>query len=147
MRVNWGYGITAVYTMFAGATLSFVVFAISHPAELVSADYYEQAVAHDRHAAATERAAELGDAVTARVVDAGVAITVPRQPEDSELSGSATLYRASNAGQDRTWPLAVNARGEQILPTAGLASGRWTLKLGWRSGDRDFYAERSVSLP
>lgn len=148
MRLNWGHGVAAVYTTFATATLWFVVFAIGHPAELVSADYYERAVEHDSHAAAVGRTAALAEAVTARVdADGRVTIAVPRQSPADAITGRAMLYRASSAGDDKSYPLALDPNGQQTLPTTGLPSGHWTLKLQWQTGGHDYYAERPVILP
>lgn len=148
MRLNWGHAITAVYTCFAVGTMSFVVFAVHHPADLVSTDYYAKSLEHDRHAEAVARGSALGDRVSAQVNERGeLVLVLPGTEGANEIQGRATLYRASNASEDRTWSLALDRDGRQILPTAGLSSGRWLLQLEWRSGGVAFYAERPVTLP
>ncbi len=46
-RFNWGWGIAIVYFIFAACTVSFVVFALSTPVDLVRSDYYEESLRQD----------------------------------------------------------------------------------------------------
>jgi hypothetical protein len=149
MRLNWGYGISAVYALFATATLGVVVFAVSHPADLVSADYYARSLKHDGRQAAMARAASVAGGIDSHIQPDGqaLAISLPQGRGGEQVRGEIRLYRASDAGQDRVWPLTLDARGRQLVPTAGLASGRWILQLTWRVDELDFYAERPVFLP
>jgi hypothetical protein len=64
-----------------------------------------------------------------------------------DVSGEVRLYRPSNAGDDRAWPLAIGRDGRQILPTTDLPAGRWIVRLQWNSGGEAYYAERVVILP
>src|SRR5438105_3272117 len=64
ITVNWGVGIAAVYAVFAASTTAFVVFAMKQPVDLVSPDYYAQALKQDAHTDAVMRAAELGSRVS-----------------------------------------------------------------------------------
>jgi hypothetical protein len=59
MRVNWGTAIALVYAIFASGTVGFVAFALQHPVQLVSEDYYGESLAHDSKRAAIENAGQL----------------------------------------------------------------------------------------
>lgn len=158
MRINWGVAITGVYITFAAATLSFVVFAVGRPVELVSADYYEQSLKHDAHRLAIANAEALGDAVRiAAAEDApaidiaiGMPVEMPRSMPVSDIrvvTGTVTLYRPSDRTADRVAPLSLDHEGRQRIRVDGVAHGRWTVKLAWRAGQQDFYRERIVWLP
>ena len=149
MRMNWGHGIATVYAIFAAATVWFVMFAVGHPAELVSADYYAQSLAHDGRQAAAGRAAAVAGQISARVREDGQALVVslPSIGGAERARGNVRLYRPARANDDRAWPLALDAQGHQTVLTAGLPSGRWIMQLDWRIDDVDFYAERPVMLP
>jgi hypothetical protein len=58
-----------------------------------------------------------------------------------------TLYRPSHAAADRVVPLALDVRGEQRVPVAGLESGRWIVKLAWQVQGRHYYREEAVQVP
>jgi hypothetical protein len=150
MRMHWGAAIAAVYITFAGATVSFVVFAVGRPVDLVSADYYEQSLKHDTHMQALANADALGNAVRVVVAEDAPAIDVnvdvtPAQARG--VSGTITLYRPSDRTADRVMPLSLDAEGHQRVVLDGAARGRWVVKLAWREAGQDFYREQAVLLP
>ena len=145
-RVHWGVAVAVFYTAFALSTVGFVVFAMSRDVELVSEDYYARALEHDGHMQAQANGDALGRAVTATVAEGHVLVRVP--PDMASLvRGTATLYRAADAAADRTIALVPAADGTVVIPTTGLASGRWRVKLVWSADGRDYYAERDIRLP
>jgi hypothetical protein len=148
MRMHWGAAIAAVYVTFAGATASFVIFAVGQPVELVSADYYEQSLKHDMHMRAIANADALGSAVrVAAAADApAIDVVLPAAPARG-VTGTVTLYRPSDRTADRVVALALDAEGRQRVAVPGAARGRWVVKMAWRSADRDFYHEQAVLLP
>jgi len=131
-RLHWGLAVAAVYTLFAGSTLGFVVFAVSHPVELVSADYYERALAHDARHAALARAASLGSAVQVAVDPGGSAVVIALPAAHAATAkGLVTLYRPSDVHADRVVAVAPDEAGRQRVPLAGLARGRWLVRVDW----------------
>jgi nitrogen fixation protein FixH len=148
VRFNWGLGVSLAYALFVAATISFVVFALTQPVELVSADYYDQSLTYDSRL----EAARLGDALGAAVQVAsssdgrGLVVSLPPAQADA-AAGTVTLYRPSHAAADRVVPLALDLRGEQRVPVAGLESGRWIVKLTWQVQGRRYYREEAVQVP
>ena len=63
------------------------------------------------------------------------------------MRGTATLYRPSDSHADRTTALMPAVDGTIVIPTVGLASGRWQLRVQWSAGGRDYYFERDLRLP
>lgn len=149
--MNWGAAIAVVYITFATATVSFVVFAVGKPVELVSADYYEQSLQHDAHRQAMANAEALGDALKiAAAEDApAIDISIPAltaQTRALPVTGTVTLYRPSNQTGDRVTPLSVDDEGHQRIDVQGAAPGRWVVKLAWHVGRQAFYREQTVWL-
>jgi hypothetical protein len=148
IKMNWGTAIAAVYVTFAVATLSFVVFAIGRPVELVSADYYEQSLRHDTHMRATANADALGSAVRVAAAEDAAAIDIVMSPAQARgVTGTVTLYRPSDGTADRVAPLSLDALGRQRVVIGSTARGRWVVKLAWRAAGQEFYREQAVSLP
>lgn len=145
IRWHWGTAIAAVYVGFAAATVAFVVFAAGQRVELVSADYYQRALEHDRRMAAVANAAGLGAAFRIEPsADGGSVALVWTQARPEKDAGTVTLYRASDAAFDRRIALAPGEDGRQTIALAGLPSGRWLVQVQWRAGGREFYAEQAV---
>lgn len=148
LRMNWGAGIALVYSLFASATVAFVVFALHTPADLVSADYYQRSLREDEHNAAIRNALALGaGADRARAPgDRALVLTIPRE-QVRDASGVVTLYRASDVRADRHIPLEVDDQGIQRLSLEGLPTGRWIAKVEWTSGGLPYYLEQPVVTP
>jgi len=146
-RLHWGIAVAVVYTLFAGSTVGFVVFALSRPVELVSADYYERSLAHDARQAALARATALGDGVRVEPDARGDALTIALPPAHAAATGRVTLYRPSDIHADRTVPLALDAAGQQRVPLTGLARGRWLLRLEWTAAGIAYAREQALNRP
>ena len=145
-RFNWGVGIALFYTAFALSTVGFVAYAVTRDVPLVSEDYYARALSHDAHMQAVANANALGAEAGARV-DAGEVIVRVPAAMATLARGTVTLYRAANAGADRSVPLVPAADGTQTIATAGMASGQWRVQVQWSADGRDYYFERHVRLP
>ena len=143
LEIHWGVAVAVFYTAFALSTVGFVAFAMTRDVELVSADYYGQALDHDRHMQAVANGDALGPVVALTAGE--VRLRVPATMVQT-MRGTATLYRASDAHADRTMALMPAADGTVVIPTAGLASGRWRLQVQWSSEGRDYYLERDLRL-
>jgi nitrogen fixation protein FixH len=144
---HWGIGIGLSYVLFAGATVAFVVFALGQQVELVSPDYYGQSLTYDRRIEATRHAAELGPAVQCALAGEGRTLVVTLPRDQASAAGTLTMYRPSGGGTDRVLPLAVDASGAQRVSLAGLARGRWVLKMEWQARGRAYYREEAMDLP
>lgn len=144
LRWNWGMGMAAVYSVFALGTSGMVALSIHEPVNLVTPDYYEQAVGLDDRRGAQARAAALGSAFAIAPDEANdrVEITWPRGVPIE--SGTVTLYRPSDSTQDRVDAIRPDERGRQIVTLAGLSPGRWALHIEWRAGGAPYYAEREI---
>ena len=148
IRFHWGVGIATFYTVFALATIGFVVFAMSQEVELVSDTYYEDSLRHDLDMAARQRTDALGDAFTIvpRHADGDVVIHWPREMAPL-VRGEAVLYRPSSAASDVAVRLQPDADGRQVIATETLARGRWQMKVSWRAADLEYRATRDLELP
>lgn len=148
IRFNWGLGVGLAYGLFVAGTISFVIFALTQPVELVSADYYDQSLTYDSRLEAARLGNALGNAVHVETASDGRGLIVSIPPAQADVAtGTVTLYRPSHAAADRVVPLALDVRGEQRVPVAGLASGRWIVKLTWQVQGRRYYREEAVQVP
>jgi hypothetical protein len=148
VRLPWGTAMALVYAAFAASTIGMVMFAIAHPVDLVSADYYARSERYDEQFAAAARAADLGSSVSIGVdpLSREVRLSLPIAHARAS-TGTIELYRASSANLDRSWPLALDESATQRIPLAALSSGTWQVRLRWQVGDQTFFREQTVRLP
>lgn len=148
VRLSWGWGVALAYTLFAATTIGTVAFAVAHPVDLVSADYYAQASDYDSRLAAINRADALGVEGELRVtVEQGLLRLALPSARARSMTGTVTLYRPSGARWDRTWPLAVDDAGAASFALSGVASGAWRLRVEWVVDGRSYYREQALRLP
>ena len=147
LKMHWGISIALVYTTFASGTLMFAWFAMRQPVDLVSADYYQRALDHDRHQAARARGLALGD--TLRIdgeARPGLVTVTWRDAGSRPERGEATFYRPSSPASDQHVAVVPDRDGRQTfdLRASALAPGHWILQLSWVAPAGEFYAERPI---
>jgi hypothetical protein len=148
-RNYWPYGIVAAFVVCAGFLTTLIVFANSHRAELVSADYYEQEIRYQSRMEQAGRAQALSAPAGVRLDPAQhqIVISLPVEHARPQPSGLIHLYRPAAAGQDRRIDLDPDIRGEQRLDMAGLAPGLWRVRIQWKAGGADYYADQKLVIP
>lgn len=148
LRGHWGVGLVAAYLLFASSTLGFVAFAMSQSVELVSDDYYQRSLVEDARIEATRQADALGPALACRPSPDRRALVIQLPlAHVATAAGTVTLYRPSSVAADRRVPLSLDAVGQQRVPLAGLAAGRWLVVLDWQAGGRRYHHERPLLVP
>ncbi|MBL7998893.1 MAG: FixH family protein [Candidatus Kapabacteria bacterium] len=143
-RSWWGYGIAAVYTTFALATIGFAAFAFTQKVELVDDNYYSKSVSYQDHVQRLSNSTELGKNVECRVEDDknSAVIVFPQ----ASATGTITLYRPSESGMDRTIDIQPDGSGRQRITLTGLKRGKWIVKCAWQSGGVAYYYEQGIEV-
>lgn len=142
----WGYGIAAVYAVFAIATLSFVAFTMTHKVELVAKDYYAQEVAYEQQINRVRQTKELAQPITCELSADGKFIRLQMPPKMAAVQGTILLYYPAESSLDRELELDPDDDGTQNIPTAKLARGVWRVKVTWSYAGRAFYNEFTVKV-
>jgi hypothetical protein len=148
MKLNWGTGIAIFYVVFAAATTGFVVFAMDQKVDLVSDDYYQQALEHDGRMEAIANAVSLGGAFRLELRDRAhtLRLTWAAARPDSG-GGTIRLYRPSDSTADRSFSIDVDAVGQQDVALEGVSPGHWVVQVQWRSNGRAYYVQQPVIVP
>ena len=144
----WAWGITGLCLLFISTTLGFVAFSFSQRVDLVSPDYYQREIEHQRQIDKAARTATLPEGVGWKLVREGdwIVFSFPREQVKEEVRGVIHLYRPSDARLDREWPIELDPEGRQRLPLAELAAGFWRVKIDWRMGGEEYYSELAIKV-
>ena len=137
----WGYGIAAVYTVFALVTFGFVAFTMTQKVELVAKDYYAQEVAYEDQINRVRQTKDLDAQLTCELSADGKFIRLQLPPKVAQARGQITLYRPSDSALDQQLAFTPNEQGSQTISVAKLARGVWRVKVAWSFGGREYYNE------
>jgi len=143
----WPYGILAAFLLFAGGLATTVTIAVTHPEDLVNANYYENEVRFQGQMDDAARAQKAGAALSYDSAAHQMLITLPAAQLSQKPSGTVRLYRPDSPKQDRELPLEPRADGTQALNTSTLAAGPWLLQAAWQAGGQGYYLEQKFIVP
>lgn len=137
----WGWGIAAVYTVFALGTLGVVAFTMTQRIDLVSEDYYQKELKYEQQIDRARNTSDLQSQLGCVTVDGGQAIKLQFPAGMREIKGNVLLYRPSVSGIDRELEIKVGPDGAQLIPVSKLKPGLWKAKVSWSSEGREYYNE------
>lgn len=140
----WGWAIFGVYTTFALATIGFVVFAFSQKVELVTNNYYAEAVDFESQIQRERNSSAVEGKVTCTRSEDGKNIVL--QFPSAQVNGNILLYRPSQSAMDKELTVAADAKGLQYIPVEQLNKGMWKLKLNWKAEDKEYYNEYKLEI-
>lgn len=144
-RNFWPVGIILLLLAFAGGITTLVVIASSSNAELVSDNYYEQAIQYQQRIDGTMRAHEAGASVRYDAETKRVVLSLGRGGITSDSPPRLELYRPNAADLDQTLPLVSNADGDQIADAKGLQPGLWKIRASWAVNGQAFWLEGNLT--
>lgn len=145
MKLNWGFGIAAVYTLFAGSMIVFAIKASQQHYDLVSDHYYEDAVGYEQRIDAIKNAVSSGLSIKYLSDDNVVEIILAG--ETKNISGTLTFYKPDKAGDDFQVSFSTDDSGKQLLPLKKLAHGYWKIKAAWDVNNKSCYTEQRIFIP
>jgi hypothetical protein len=146
-RSPWPYAIIGWFAIFGTAMAAWVVVAVRNDMDLVSADYYEQEILHQRQIDRQARTLPVQSEVKVAYDAAQQRITVALPAAHAALArGKINFYRPSNAKLDRELKLSLDSAGEQTLDAKPLQPGLWKVRVQWTVAGEEFYFDQTVVI-
>lgn len=143
---SWPRAIIIAYIIFVCATLGFVAFTFTVDFDLVVPDYYNQTLVYEDQIARKQNMALLTEPISVQIIGSNVQIQYPNELLSSTITGTISVYRPSDAAQDKVISVAPDSSGTQILSGSDLSKGMWTLKITIIASDKEYYGEYPVNL-
>lgn len=143
----WPYSLVAFFAIAIVGTATLVTIAVTHRTELVAPDYYNQEMLFQRRFDQMKRTLPWEGGIAVDYTAANVRVRLPKEHATLGVTGTIEFYRPSSAGADRSVPLALDGEGLQLLPTPDLASGLWKVRIQWKAGGDEFFADRNLIVP
>lgn len=145
----WALGISAFIVLFLIVTITVVIIVSQQDYHLVTKDYYEKDRSYQQEIDAKRRATDQTSRPRISIDRAAktCVLQFPKAKNYVGISGTATLFRISDARQDLSTPIALNSTGTQYISVSSLPPGQWILKLRWREDGKDYSLDERVYLP
>lgn len=145
ITMNWGKRILFLYLGFVALIVVLVTMSMRQKTDLVSKDYYAQELAYQDKLDKMNRTQKLAEPVKWDIQQDKLQLQFPSGMQ-FPVSGTVTLFCASDAGKDRN--ISFNTQEQTCnIALSGIASGRYTLQVDWQAGGETYYQEGVVQLP
>ena len=147
-RSPWPYAIVAVFVLFAAYIGSMVYQAMQTDVNLVSADYYQQELAHQQRMDAVARTAALPIPVQVRheAISQRLTLELPAALVGQGVQGQVHFFRPSDKALDFSLPLQPGADRQQAVNTSKMAPGLWRVQLDFAAGGQAYFLEQNFTI-
>lgn len=146
MKLNWGFGIAAVYSIFALSMIYMAVKSSSQDHSLVVENYYEKDLQYQQQLDKLVNSQSIGEVTVALTADQHF-IQIQFPENIGTPQGNIQFYNPVNKRLD--FNVAVNVSGTpaiQLIDRKAIQPGRWKVKIDWKSGETAYYHEKELLL-
>ena len=146
-RNPWPIGLGLFFIVFTGYIVGFVVFACRQKMDLVREDYYDQEIRFQQQIDRVRRSNPVLADASIEYDRAGDRVTVGLPSVDqTDISGTVTFYRPSDAGLDTNVMLGLDVAGHQSVNVHPLRAGLWRVRVQWQAAGREFFFEKPIVI-
>ncbi|MCR9064576.1 MAG: FixH family protein [Cytophagales bacterium] len=143
--MDWGKKITLAYSGFVIFMVGLVVLCVQQKdIFLVTPDYYKEELAYQDKIDHMNNVADLDEEIEVNYTENGLLVKFPEVLKGA--SGTAKLYRPSDANKDVNIPFKLAASSSLPLSTSKLQKGLWVLKLQLEKDGKSYYQEQKLTL-
>jgi nitrogen fixation protein FixH len=143
MKLNWGYKILIVYSLFVLGILFLAFKSTQQKFDLVQKDYYGEELKYQNVIDATNKAAALGGALVATVKDSKLWVQLPASFNGITTKGSAHLYFPADEQRDIMKQFAT-VNGQFEMELLSKMKGNYILKLSVEKQGVQYYYEKKI---
>ncbi|MBK8846153.1 MAG: FixH family protein [Bacteroidetes bacterium] len=145
MKLNWGHGITFTYLTFVTVMILFAVKASQQTYDLVSTDYYKDAVNYQERINARVNALNQAEGLQLKLnYDKNVVEVISTSHE--KVEGQVSFYKPDNAKSDFVVPVKLEPNSTIQIPMQGKPRGFWKLRATWNTALGACSNESSIHL-
>jgi len=146
MKFNWGTGIFIVIVLFLLAVISFFIFINTLDINLVEDNYYEKELVYQQRIEKINNASSLPGKINFSTEPGILIIQFPGIDSTFSPTGSVLFYRPSDPKKDMSVPLKLDNSFRQAIDISGISKGKWTVKLEWEMGGKEYYFEEGLFI-
>jgi len=146
MKLNWGWSIGIVYTIFVLAMIIFAVKASNQKYDLVTDNYYDEAVKYQEKIDAGFNAANAGTKISIQYLKGSSELEVESTGKEKIISGTLSFYKPDKASDDFKLDFKTDLSGKQSISMANLSHGYWKVQVSWLSDGKECLEEKRIFI-
>jgi hypothetical protein len=144
MKINWGFGIAVVYTLFAAGMILFVIKASQQHYDLVSNNYYDEAVAFQKKIDVRKNGERYESNLKFQFIEEYKEIIL--SSAGNSINGNLSFYKPDNASEDFIMGFSTGETGKQQIILDKLSHGNWKVDIIWKSNGMDCRQETKIFI-
>lgn len=144
--MNWGNKLLLTFIVFASGMGYLVYRSMNVNFELVEKEYYKSELRYQQVIDGTNRVNELTSLVTVEQTSDGFVLQLPTEMKDKTIAGDIWFYCAYDEKKDKRMPLRLDVNAAQHFQPTFISPGKYTVKISWTSDNRNFYAEKLLTV-
>lgn len=145
--MNWGYKLMFTFIAFASMMGYLVYRSFGANFELVGKDYYKDELAYQKVIDGSNRANTLSASPVFTQSGNSIALQMPEEMKNKNISGSVLFYCAYDSKKDKMFTLNMDSNGTQLFDKSSVKPGTYTVKIDWNEEGKNFYTEKSITIP
>ncbi|HRC32297.1 MAG TPA: FixH family protein [Bacteroidia bacterium] len=146
MKLNWGFGIAMVYIIFAGSMIAFVVVASRQNYDLVSENYYDDAVKYQQTIDAENNGTRKESQLDIVYVQDKNAIQLSGGAQMKNVKGKLSFYKPDKATNDFQIPFSTDDSSMQTIPLPTVAHGYWSVNANWNVEGKNYSVAKRIFI-
>ena len=144
--MNWGQKLIMVFIVFAIGMIYLVYRCIHVNTDLVTKEYYKDELKYQDVIDGTRMANALSGRVQLNQDNEAITVQLPAEMKNERVSGKIWFYCPADAKKDRHISIAMDADAMQQISKKVLRPGSYTVKLNWKSNDKNYYTEQTFTI-
>lgn len=144
--MSWGNKLIVVFIVFAAGMSLLVYRSLSTNFELVEKDYYKQELRYQQKIDGANEANNLTGVVSLKQDETGILLQLPDEMKEKNLSGEVWFYCAYDEKKDKKFPMQTNKDATQLFKLEEIEPGKYTVKINWKDGDKNYYSEQTLTV-
>ncbi len=141
MRMNWGWKITIVYSLFVIAMVSAVIFSTTLDVNLVEENYYDKEVAFQKEIDQKQNAINDSVVFKVNVLNDSIELNIPVK----EAQGKIYFVRAADINNDKKFELKL-VNGKQKFAKELFKPGSYEIQVEWKNNNKEYYWEEKITI-
>lgn len=145
MKINWGYTIVIIYSVFIIGILFMVYRSSIEKKDLVSEDYYAEELKYQEIIDQSANTASLSNVIETEVKEDEIQLTFPSEFNESIYKGTWKLYCAADRSKDVSGNCNI-AGAKSTISYNATVKGLFQLQLTWIKDGKKYYFEKNMTL-